>query len=377
MTSIPQTSQGSIPRQILEEAADWFVEFRVDEINGAARERFDCWLRQSPQHVQAYLDIATTYAGLPAGRTPIELDINELIARAQSVPVADVVPLAIPSPPGPVRNRTPRRLRLAAVAAAAVAMAGLLGWLGWRNRGVYSTDIDQERAITLADGSIVELNARSQIRVRFSKTERRVDLVKGEAFFIVAKNPDYPFIVHSRDLAVRDVGTEFDINRQITRTVVTVLEGRIEMLAGNDARARVTGPAAAAPFSKRGGMLSVLHFGEMPASEPVVVSAGQEMIVTYDGARSVPQRADLAEVTAWRRHRLIFDSSPLVDVVDEFNRYNRHQLVIASPQLDGLQISGVYSSTNPGSFVRFLQAQPDIEVTEADGTMRISQRGSN
>jgi transmembrane sensor len=363
MTSMVETSPGSIPRQILEEAADWFVEFRVDEIDSAARERFDHWLRQSPQHVQAYLDIASTYAGLPAGKTAAAVDVNAVIARAQSGPVADVIPLARVSMPGRPGKKPLRRLHLAAAAAIAV-IAAFLGWLGVRNHEVYSTGVGEERSMTLADGSVVELNARSRIRIHFSRAERGVDLIKGEAFFTVVRNPHYPFVVHSGELAVRDVGTEFDINRQVTRTVVTVLEGRIEMSARNE---------------RTNGLLPAPSLQDAPMSAPMTVSAGQQVIVGPDGASSVPppQSIDPAEVAAWRRHRLIFDSSPLADVVDEFNRYNRRQLVIVSPQLAGLEISGVYSSTNPDSFVRFLRAQPGLGVEESDGKIRISQLGSN
>lgn len=343
-----EKSQSAIPRQILEEAADWFVEFRVDEIDGAARERFDGWLRQSPQHVQAYLDIATTYASLSADGAAVEVDVQALIARARSASVVDVIPLAKTARRAPLETSW-RSFGVAASIAASIVIAGFLAWLGWRDHGVYSTGIGQERSITLADGSVVELNARSRIRVRYSKAERSVDLIEGEAFFRVAGNPHYPFFVRGRDFVVRDVGTEFDINREVTRTVVTVLEGRIELSAAND--------------------------GHAPT--PRQLSAGQSVVVSSDGTRSVSHGADVAEAAAWRHHQLNFDSLPLVDVVQEFNRYNRRQLVIVSPQLDTLEISGVYSSTDPGSFLRFLRAQPGIALEQSDGEIRIEQLGSN
>jgi transmembrane sensor len=116
---------------------------------------------------------------------------------------------------------------------------------------------------------------------------------------------------------------------------------------------------------------------ELSAAKPIMLSAGQSVVVSADGTGSVHRGADVAEAAAWRRHELNFDSLPLVDVVEEFNRYNRRPLVIVSPQLDSLEISGVYSSTDPGSFLRFLREQPGIAVEESGGEIRIEQLDSN
>jgi transmembrane sensor len=64
----------------------------------------------------------------------------------------------------------------------------------------------------------------------------------------------------------------------------------------------------------------------------------------------------------------------LRDVLDEFNRYNSRQLVIEDRALDDFHISGVYSSTDPASLLRFLREQPGIEVFETDDGVRITRK---
>lgn len=72
--------------------------------------------------------------------------------------------------------------------------------------------------------------------------------------------------------------------------------------------------------------------------------------------------------------RLIFDGSKLSDVVQEFNRYNRRQLVIEGAQLSDFHVSGVYSSTDPASLIRFLREQPGLKITEDDNQVLITAR---
>ena len=63
----------------------------------------------------------------------------------------------------------------------------------------------------LPDGSIVELNTSSTAAIAFSPAERRVRLTQGEGHFSVAKDAGRPFVVEARGLAVRAVGTMFNV----------------------------------------------------------------------------------------------------------------------------------------------------------------------
>jgi ferric-dicitrate binding protein FerR (iron transport regulator) len=183
------------------------------------------------------------------------------------------------------------------------------------------------------------------------------------------------------------VGTQFDVYRKRSGTTVTVVEGRVA----------VSGPAhpvtllLPAPSDKKGQGTSMpaTSNGESspkvrprtaqektglvtPAGE-VFVSAGEQVTVT-DQAVAAPKRTNIAATTAWTQHRLIFDATPLADVVDEFNRYNARQIVIEDPELNDFHVSGVYSSLDPTSLMRFLRQQPEIDVIETDAGVRITRK---
>jgi transmembrane sensor len=384
-------------RQILDEASAWFVDFRVGDVDASARGRFDQWLRQSPEHIRAYMEIARAYVALPALNPERRIDVPELIACARSE--ENVVPfnyMARPDqPPSPASepNRALRasgdgataisqfrrarlsRSSLAASIATACVIAGLLSWVAVHSYPTYATDIGERRSITLADGSTIDLNARSKVRVKFSKTDRDVELIDGQALFEVAKDKARPFIVRSGPVVVRAVGTQFDVYRNRSGTTVTVIEGRVAVVsplgheAGGSAGRGIPPPDAGNTDTTTPDESA----GRRQESPVIFVSAGEQ--VTVVGKKvAEPKRADIAATTAWMQHRLILDGSRLSDVVEEFNRYNTRQLVIGDRTLDDFHISGVYSSTDPASLIRFLREQPGIEVFETDEGVRIARK---
>jgi transmembrane sensor len=413
----PKTSQSKVDRLILEEASEWFVDFRVGDVDAAARERFDEWLRRSPEHIRAYMEIAKTYVELPARKLAGKLDVDALIAYAHSgenVVSFDNTDTARPSEPHSMAaetsqrepqvkraGRTPRTRRRFLAAASCALVLVIAGAVWWQSERfpAYATDIGERRSLTLADGSTVDLNARSKLRVEFSGAERRVELLDGQALFQVAKDKDRPFIVRSGDATVRAVGTQFDVYHKAGGTTVTVLEGRVAVystahvepnasgsaeppsaspstagLPHASAQVQASGHSSETPLSS-GHLTSAPHapgLTDPSGSAAIFLSAGEQVTVMPAQVLPAPAHADIAATTAWMQRRLIFDGSKLSDVVQEFNRYNRRQLVIEGAQVSDFHVSGVYSSTDPASLIRFLREQPGMRITEDENQVLIT-----
>jgi transmembrane sensor len=412
----PKTPRSRVGRLILEEASEWFVDFRVGDVDAQAREAFDEWLRRSPEHIRAYMEIAKTYVELPALQSAGPIDVDALIAYAHSgenvVPFDNGGAASTNEPPAPLvppnyggmrvkrAGRSPRtRYRFLAAASCALVFV-IVGALWWRSERypTYNTDIGERRSITLADGSTVDLNARSLIRIEFSSGERRVELLDGQALFQVAKDKNRPFTVRSGDATVRAVGTEFDVYRKANGTTVTVLEGRVAVYSNvrGDATTPLPGSTptaasshavaqtplpvrtAAAPVSSSRApdfepqIPSASGLADPSGSAGLLLSAGEQVTVTPWQGLPAPAHVDVAAATAWTERRLVFEGARLSDVVQEFNRYNRRQLVLEGAQLSDFHVSGVFSSTDPTALIRFLRAQPGMKLTESDKEIRIA-----
>jgi transmembrane sensor len=186
------------------------------------------------------------------------------------------------------------------------------------------------------------LHAETEAHVRFSGVERRVDLVHGEAHFTVAKDAGRPFRVQAGNISVRAVGTAFNVRRTSDEVVVLVTQGRVRI------------DQLAAP----------------EAEMPPTVSAGEQATVLVAETRAAAQartvrveRVDaeaIREALAWQGPRLVFLETPLSQVVSEFNRHNRIQLVLGDDELGTITIGGSFRADSVDAFVRLIASDTGI-----------------
>jgi transmembrane sensor len=220
----------------------------------------------------------------------------------------------------------------------------------------YATTVDGYERVTLQDGSLLELNASSEARVRFTKDERRVELRRGEAHFTVAKNPARPFWVEAGTVSVRAVGTAFNVRLGAKVVEVLVTEGRVAVATTEDGRRRTDG----------GNAIQASVLGP-PSSE---LTVGERLVVPGAGSNAPPvEKLDsvaIREALAWQGPRLTFLDTPLSVVVSQFNRRNQAQLVIRDAELEALPIGGSFRAENLEGFVRLLEQDNDIVVDRSE-----------
>jgi transmembrane sensor len=336
----------ALPAQLIEEAAYWFIAMRDETVGAENRAAFAEWLHASPQHVRAYLETAALWG--EAAHLPPEPalaivgtdDLGNVVPfRPRTTPVVDTDPLT--------ERMASLRLRLAMV----VGLCALLvaGGLFFARGEVLSTGVGEQRLVTLEDGSIVRLNARSKVVVRMSAKRRDLELIEGQALFDVAKDPRRPFVVHTDGMAVSALGTSFDVNRRRNGTVLTVLDGRVRLDARPD-----KGAAARA------------------ASGGIAVAAGEQATVDKSGAVDMGVAANVSAATSWIHNLLVFEDAPLETVVEELNRYSRRQIVLDDAALASLRINAVLQPSNPDALLRYLQRDQGVRISFGQSTIKIA-----
>jgi len=330
----------------MEEAAlAWFARCQRG-LTDAQETEFQDWLAADPQHAALFNELDGTW---------------ELLGRAGgSAPVA-VTALA----PRRAGGVTWLRLGLPLAAAAALALTYLTWWRPAHYTGEAVTEVGALRIVHLPDGSVVKLNTDSALSTVFSPEERRVKLVRGEAHFAVAKNPDRPFIVEAGGVSVRAVGTAFNVRLEDKAVEVLVTEGKVRVddaLSGKSLLARN----------------AVVNGEALPALGYPVLASGQKVVVALpapvarvesrlvETAATAVATDEIQRELAWQERRLDFELATLEDIAAEFNRYSRHKLVIGDPLLAQKRFGGSFKPDDQAGFVRMLQENFGVTVEESE-----------
>lgn len=306
------------PEQIAEQAADYFVRHRGETV--AQRREREAWLAEDEQHANAYDDAERLW-----GRVG---DLRDN-ARLQALKAADLAAL-----------RRPRWLRSSRLLLAAAMLVLLLGgayfiamFAATPPTARYATQLGERRTEVLADGTRVVLNTDSAIEVRYTRGQRNVLLLHGEAQFEVAHNAARPFVVHVDGDTVTALGTRFQVWRNVGTVVVTLLKGSVEVMQGQEQR--------------------VLHPDEQAHLSP--------------GTGIHIQTIDPAQVTGWLDGWLRFRNASLGQIVAEANRYSSRKLQLGDPRLAGLKLSGNFRAGDSASIA--LAAEQILPV-------RVDDRGA-
>ena len=169
---------------------------------------------------------------------------------------------------------------------------------------------------------------------------------------------------------VKAVGTQFDVYRKADGTIVTVVEGRVAILAVREAE----GDNGSTRHASEGypSVLPGIDLAQREGEGVIFLGAGEQITVSPKIVRKTVH-PNLAGATSWTQRQLVFDSASLADVAEELNRYNERKLVIDPSALGTLHISGVFSSTDPISLIRFLRDRPGLRVTETRTEIRVER----
>lgn len=302
---------------ITDAAAHWCMRLHADDCTAAEQAAFARWLAADPRHAAEYQAMLEIW------------DTADLLPRT-----AQVIPLAPKARALPARHWRP----FASAAAIALLALPLAGWVGWEqgwlpNSYQHFEASDAVQRIRLSDGSSVELNLNSELRFLNFKDERRVTLVKGEAFFKVTHDSSHPFIVRAAHGQTRVTGTQFNVWKYEDQVKVTLVEGSVLVSSDGNSGGYRLGP----------GMQASYHQGDF---EP-----------------ELNQSNDYVNSLAWRSGKLVLDNLSLAQALPVINRYLDKPLLLADDSTSSIRISGVYSTSEVGRLVDTLPKVLPVYLT--------------
>jgi transmembrane sensor len=228
----------------------------------------------------------------------------------------------------------PASRRTSWLATAALAAALFSSYFGknlailWR--ADFSTGVGELKTVTLEDGSRIELNADTAIAKHYSRGQRGLTLLKGEAWFAVARDPGRPFVVEAAGGTTTALGTSFDVAMTDGGAQVSVTEHKVAVAA---------------------------------AGQVATVEEGQQL--SYGADRPVLLAARPTQVendTAWRRGYLVFNEKPLGEVIAAINRHFHGYCLIVAPSIRSRKVSGLFWTAEPLESIRAIELSLGVHV---------------
>lgn len=303
----------------LEQAAEWFAIFRSGKVEEDERRRWQEWLAKGDENRGAWARVEAISQGISIARDAPEAASSALHAA----------------------NQLRKRRKLIKTLALAAVTAGL-GWQlarqeEWRATiaglgASHRTGVGENRQIVLADGSQIWLNTDTVLDERFDGEQRLLVLHKGEILVqthVDSQQPARPFIVHSRQGAMRALGTRFDVRQLDGRTQLGVSQGRVQVT----------------PFDA--------------TASSRVIDVGREV---HFSSKTISADADLpASRQAWTQGMLVAQDLPLDQFLAELSRY-RHGYLGCDPAIAGLRVVGGFPVRDTDQALAMLEAALPVEV---------------
>lgn len=301
-----------IDQQLNREAEQWLVRLQSPTLSQKEEKAFFQWLELSPAHQAAYVKAEQFWSALGQ-----QLPFQQARLNASRLSSASIKPEPQPG------KSTQVKLTLATLAASVALVFGAIALFD--NSQSFSTHTGERLQLSLADGSHIQLNTETQLEVELEPEQRLLELAQGEAYFDVESDPNRPFIVKTPGGYVRVLGTRFNIYTDAAKTVVSVVEGKVDVSIGR----------------------SLDHLAQLDFNGDNHLLAQQQVSLKHQpssrwfNSSPVAKRGDIRtidseEVLAWQRGEAIYKGSTLNQVIGDLNRYYPGKIRLQTPEL-GLQ----------------------------------------
>jgi len=281
-------------QKVRKTAVQWFVTLRSTDVSSTDRHLHNEWLLSDQKNQLAYDAVCEEWSDLDELDTWARSELGQLNlannTRSQKTSTAWVTGLTV----------------------AATIILGIVLWPVFQDQSqYYQTVKSEQRLITLEDGSRLHLNTASAVSVNFASELREVTLSQGEGVFDVEHDSLRPFVVRAGSTSIIALGTRFSVeHRGLNEIEVTVLEGRVAIVPDKLSQSQV-----------------LEHYSD---PESLILGADQQVSIRIDGITEQIHDVIAANEMAWLEGKLVFNETPLREVVHELSRYVPGQIRVAN-----------------------------------------------
>lgn len=315
---------------------EWLMRMEDDNFSEEDKAELKEWAAKNPEFASHF----------PAGSGFLELAKNSVFEKPSSLGETSSVEPTISRNWFAEYRTIAAAVALVMVSAASYAYMNMTPAVETVQMARYETLVGQNKTALLEDGTKVHLNSQTKILVRYSESSRIVEVLKGEAYFEVAKNPARPFTVKSDNMSVRAIGTIFNVEylpRQ--KSAVTLIEGSIEVMQ---------------------------NYGQRKISSVILNTVGDQASVKSASLSSrnplqngiYVTQAKIDNVISWRSGVLIFTGEKLSTALYKMNLHSEHQITLKGSYLLNKPVFGVFTMGDWQQSLKAILSQYPLKIEE-------------
>jgi transmembrane sensor len=314
MTDFPSSHADTVDR-----AREWVVRLGAGDITRAELASLRDWIAEAPENARAFEQERALWQDLAV--------IAPAFGEA-----------------APPRRRVRQALGGAIAASLLLMASGPQLYL--MVRADYRTGTGERQTASLPDGSRVVLDTDSAIALAYDGNERRIDLLRGRAWFDVRHGDARPFRVLAQGGVTRDVGTAFAVERDGDAVDVGVSTGMVRVLAPQ-------------------------HLGD-----GLALKAGERVHYRPGGPAERLAATDSAEIAAWRTGALLLRDMPIARAIHEIGRYRAAPIVTFGDLDAAPPVSGVFRTDQPDDALATIAAMRRLRVYTLPGGILVVRPGT-
>ena len=317
---------------------------KLIELSTAEEQEFQRWLAGDPGRRRLLEEFSSVWEKLGRVESVAGIDLDEewLALESRLAETEKLITLE------PVRKRGAGfyvgRIALAAMLAVILTFSGI--YLTRRTGYRTLATTNQKEELVLPDGSRVTLNHFSSLKYprRFSGEIRNIEL-EGEGFFEVERDPDHPFVIHTREVDIRVLGTSFNVNAYSENEALEVIVST--------------------------GEVSVTRHGEVPRTiilKPGSMGVYKKSEETLEITRKIDRN-----YLAWKTRNFVFEDQTLLDVCRQLGKVYQTEIIIASDSLKDARITTTFKDQSLDAILNVLSATLDLDVRKSNGQIILSE----
>lgn len=191
------------------------------------------------------------------------------------------------------------------------------------------------------DNSKIYLDANTTINVKYYKNKRVINLSNGKAIFEVTSNETQPFIVNTKRINVKVLGTKFEVVNLEDKLQVNVLEGKVQVSkAQND-------------------------------KELAIVTKGQSLQLDKNANLISQNSVNIEKMIQWKDGKYSFQQTSLNEVLNEFSKHLDINIVFEKEKAKLYPISGNFEVKHFDNFLKVLPMIHPVKVENKDNIIVI------